>query len=71
MTILNCIVFCSSRHHVFAGLENGEDCYCGNDTPKNLEAVSPDNCNVKCTGNSSESCGGSSHFDLWWTTIRE
>ncbi|KAH9026083.1 WSC domain-containing protein [Lactarius pseudohatsudake] len=71
MTTLNCVVFCSSRHYVYAGVENGEDCCCGNDKPKSVEIVSSDNCNVKCTGDSSESCGGSSHFDLYWSNVGE
>ncbi|KAH9172378.1 WSC domain-containing protein [Lactarius sanguifluus] len=71
MTNLSCRIFCSNRHYVYAGLENGEDCYCGNDKPKSVEIVSPDKCNVKCTGDSSESCGGSSYLDLYWTIIGE
>ncbi|KAH9057390.1 carbohydrate-binding WSC [Lactarius vividus] len=71
MTTLSCIIFCSNRQHQYAGVENGEDCYCGNDDPASVEIVSFDQCNIKCPGDSSETCGGSSHLDLYWTVVGE
>ncbi|KAI9443576.1 WSC domain-containing protein [Lactarius indigo] len=69
MTARGCALFCFNRGYLYAGVENNEDCYCGKDWPESAKIVSSDRCNVKCTGDSSENCGGSGYLDLYWTLM--
>ncbi|KAH9023788.1 WSC domain-containing protein [Lactarius pseudohatsudake] len=68
MTLYSCAFFCFRRDYIYAGVENGEDCYCMKGYPSD-EFVSSDKCNVKCTGDSSENCGGSGYLGLYWDLI--
>ncbi|KAF9473028.1 hypothetical protein BDN70DRAFT_900093 [Pholiota conissans] len=50
-----CFDFCGA--HLYSGLENGRDCYCGDIIEGDSMPISPDACNVLCTGENVE-CGG-------------
>merc|ERR1711918_328897 len=56
MTRVACIQVCFSRGDKLAGVENGEQCMCGNSVLG--EAAPSTNCTMPCPGNSSELCGG-------------
>ncbi|KAL8714368.1 MAG: hypothetical protein Q9220_001701 [cf. Caloplaca sp. 1 TL-2023] len=66
MTISSCQNFCSSstNNYALAGLENGQECYCGNGL-QNYAAVGYSGCSQPCKGNSSEICGGTSRLSVW------
>jgi hypothetical protein len=51
-----CIQTCRQKGFPYAGVQNGQSCLCGNTYGRYAQAS---NCNVKCTGNSAEICGGS------------
>lgn len=55
-TVESCIRECGRRNFRYAGLQYGLACVCDNDYGKFGKA---DNCNMPCTGDSSEICGGS------------
>jgi hypothetical protein len=50
-----CIAACRAKGFKYAGVQYGESCLCGNSYGKYGKA---DNCNYKCTGDSSKICGG-------------
>ena len=49
---------------IYAGLENGDGCYCGNSEDKFIP-TDPEECNAPCTGNSTEFCGGSWRLQVY------
>ncbi len=56
MTIEKCLTICESKGYAFAGLQFRKQCFCDN----SYGSVGPaDNCNMYCTGNNSQTCGGS------------
>ncbi|GAB1606542.1 uncharacterized protein LOC115209445 [Argonauta hians] len=57
MTIDQCLTFCRNNDYVYAGLQFGMQCYCGNHyRSRQLPEI---NCNERCTGDASAFCGGS------------
>ncbi|EJT97858.1 hypothetical protein DACRYDRAFT_84208 [Dacryopinax primogenitus] len=59
MTVKTCQNWCASQGYLMAGVENGNECYCGNDFTNNGggQAASSD-CSTPCAGSSTEICGG-------------
>jgi hypothetical protein len=54
-----CATLCDSRNFTFAGLEFGEECFCGNGFVRPWLPSSPaSECNTTCTGDSNQTCGG-------------
>ena len=54
-----CQAFCSERGFRFAATEAGGQCFCGNSYGK-YGKLPESRCNMVCSGNPSEKCGG------WW-----
>ncbi|KAK6525361.1 hypothetical protein TWF694_005500 [Orbilia ellipsospora] len=65
MTTTSCVSTCIGKGYTVAGLENAQECYCGN---TNLATVlAPDNnCNMNCVGNSTEFCGAGSRLQVYF-----
>lgn len=63
MTVEFCIASCKGNGYRYAGLEYYGQCFCGDSI--NGQAASPSDCNAACTGNSSETCGGTSRISVW------
>ena len=55
MTVKKCINLCKSKGFKYAGLEYSSYCFCGNSYGKYGKT---NNCNMKCSGNAKEICGG-------------
>lgn len=51
----SCIAMCRDKNFLYAGLQYGETCMCGSSYGKYGEAA---NCNMPCSGNKNEFCGG-------------
>lgn len=51
-----CILLCYSHQTALAGVENGNQCMCGNAIKPNVAPST--GCTASCDGNSSETCGG-------------
>ena len=64
MSIKECISLCRSKKFKYAGVENSSQCFCGNSYGKYGEA---ENCNMKCSGNPNEICGGFWAISLYST----
>ncbi|KAH9172376.1 hypothetical protein EDB89DRAFT_921597 [Lactarius sanguifluus] len=68
LTLSGCAHFCWNRGYLYTGVEKGKDCYCLKDYPQDA-FVSHDKCNVKCTGDSDNNCGGSGYVGLYWDLV--
>ncbi|KAE9399153.1 WSC-domain-containing protein [Gymnopus androsaceus JB14] len=65
LTVEKCISACRADEYVFAGVEYGSQCFCGNVT--DVEAsewteASTDDCSMPCDGNTGEACGGGENY---------
>jgi hypothetical protein len=58
MTVEQCVSSCGSRGYEYAGVQDGSQCWCGSGNYSS-QGVSA-SCNMACTGNSAETCGGGS-----------
>ena len=54
----------------YAGVENGDACYCGNADDKFIPTV-PEECNIPCTGDRGQFCGSSWRLQVYDTEILE
>ncbi|KAJ8698712.1 hypothetical protein PTI98_005387 [Pleurotus ostreatus] len=70
MTIESCVAFCSANEFSFAGLEFGDECFCGNSIGSSTKK-SDSECTMVCTGNSAEFCGGRDRLTLYSTSGAE
>ncbi|TCD62189.1 hypothetical protein EIP91_007247 [Steccherinum ochraceum] len=52
-----CTAACDSQGFTFAGVEFGAECHCGTGFTATIQPVPHVQCNMRCTGNSSEVCG--------------
>ncbi|KAK3940061.1 glyoxal oxidase-like protein [Diplogelasinospora grovesii] len=71
MTANQCLSRCAQYGYMAAGLEYGDECYCGD--PANIAAQGatfrPESeCNVVCAGNASAICGGGSRLSTYFWT---
>ena len=49
---------CEDQGFLFAGVQTGHECWCGNDAPPEDRIVDMEECNVSCEGDSDQVCGG-------------
>jgi hypothetical protein len=71
MTAAQCLDRCAAYGYMAAGLEYGQECYCGD--PANIvfrgATFRPEaECNVLCAGNSSAYCGGGGRLSTYFWT---
>ncbi|KAI0453721.1 carbohydrate-binding WSC [Xylaria acuta] len=62
----SCIGQCSALGYLYVGLEDGSDCSCGPEIkkPGKLAPDGAGGCNVTCTGNPDQICGGKSRVKI-------
>ena len=61
-----CGQFCSDHGFVVAGVENGDECYCGNAVRADAKMVPASECSHQCSAkDSSERCGGYWRLDAY------
>lgn len=67
MTVESCVQFCQASNPTmkFAGMEYAEECYCANSLPSTATTASAGACNMLCTGNRKEYCGGSGLLNVY------
>ncbi|XP_045343279.1 WSC domain-containing protein 1 isoform X4 [Leopardus geoffroyi] len=63
MTVSHCQDACAERSYVYAGLEAGAECYCGNRLP--VTSVGPEACNHECKGEKGSTCGGVGRLSVY------
>jgi len=64
LTVKFCRDYCQKGGFTFMSVQNGDNCFCDSDVIGNYGKVSENQCNVPCTGNKTENCGG-----LWRNSI--
>jgi hypothetical protein len=55
MSVEICLIDCAHAGYAYAGVQYGNQCFCGNSYGKYGTAT---DCNMKCSANSGETCGG-------------
>jgi hypothetical protein len=65
MTPQKCIDFCATMNYALAGIEYGQECYCGSPTSLSIGASG---CTSKCVGDASQTCGGSWRLSVYNNT---
>ncbi|KAL5331921.1 hypothetical protein ACEPPN_001461 [Leptodophora sp. 'Broadleaf-Isolate-01'] len=63
MTIEKCADFCSG--YTLYGLEYTGECYCGNALNAGSVSAPEAECNLPCTGDASQTCGGSNRLNVY------
>ncbi|MCJ1290153.1 hypothetical protein MMC34_001689 [Xylographa carneopallida] len=68
MTVEACVAFCqaSSPSQPYAGVEYGQECYCGSSISSTATTASDSSCNMLCTGNKKEFCGAGSLLNVYF-----
>ncbi|KAJ1306840.1 hypothetical protein OPQ81_007825 [Rhizoctonia solani] len=64
MTPGNCITACAQRNFTLAGVENGNECYCGSIVNQAYPTKESD-CRTACSGDGSQYCGGTSRLMVY------
>ncbi|KAF7913403.1 hypothetical protein EAE99_010624 [Botrytis elliptica] len=63
-----CALTCHASGYQYAGLEYGQECWCGSNISSSGVISDASNCNHTCTGNSKEPCGGYNYIDVFRIT---
>jgi len=61
-SVLRCLIQCKEENTIFAGLQNGGDCYCGNSYGIYRESK---NCKIRCKKDQTFLCGGRNANNVW------
>ncbi|KAJ6560470.1 WSC domain-containing protein [Mycena capillaripes] len=69
MTVESCLAFCSAGGFQLAGVEFGKECYCDHALHSSGTLTDSKNCNLPCSGNSTEVCGAGNFMDVYWNGI--
>lgn len=63
-SVAGCVSACSASSYAYAGLENGNECWC--DTKlRNNALLAPTRCTTPCAGNASEYCGSAGYIQVY------
>lgn len=65
--VRGCTQTCASLGFTYAGLEYGQECFCGNEILNGASQTPASDCNMPCNGNKTETCGGSNRINLYTT----
>ncbi|XP_008583402.1 PREDICTED: WSC domain-containing protein 1 [Galeopterus variegatus] len=63
MTVSHCQDACAERSYIYAGLEAGAECYCGNRLP--AVSVGLEECNHECKGEKGSVCGAVGRLSVY------
>ena len=65
MTEEMCVEKCLASGSTYAGVENGNECWCGTTLSKSAARAAEGDCATICAGDAAEFCGGSWRLNLW------
>ncbi|PAA81169.1 hypothetical protein BOX15_Mlig028452g3 [Macrostomum lignano] len=68
MTVKRCVKLCQDRQFKFAGLQNGKECWCGQQFGKYGPGLQT-SCDKDCAGDASMKCGGGWHNSVYTTSL--
>jgi hypothetical protein len=78
LTIQGCGLYCNSfglkgfttdEFYPLIGVEDGQECFCGLNYTHALGDENANGCNMFCSGDSSEMCGGDGYIDVYSATV--
>ncbi|CAO1626462.1 unnamed protein product [Jaminaea pallidilutea] len=64
-TVEACSAACSSRGLSIAGLEYGQECWCGSKLAYAAASAPDSDCNMPCTGNNGQNCGAGNRLSIY------
>ncbi|KAI9436605.1 WSC domain-containing protein [Lactarius indigo] len=67
MTVELCVGHCIDNGLIYAGVEGGAYCYCGNVLSDIAMNATDSDCDIPCVGDPTEMCGGGLRLDLYWS----
>ena len=71
MTQARCVTFCDNNGYPYAGIEYGQECYCG--LAIGVGSIKSNNaeCNFPCPGNASEACGSDNRLNVAYNNLAD
>lgn len=63
--VRGCTEMCQQQGFAYCGVEYGKECYGGSAILNGAQKADPATCDMRCTGNSTEKCGGSNRINLY------
>lgn len=71
VSIRSCMILCHQRNHKYAALHNGNECAClNNQEVSRLEKLPVVACDVPCSVNDEERCGGNTAVSIFLAVAR-
>ncbi|XP_078608665.1 uncharacterized protein LOC144880404 [Branchiostoma floridae x Branchiostoma japonicum] len=67
LTVEECILACAAFSTSYAGMQNGVECFCGEEYDRHGRAMESE-CDVPCGGNNDQICGGFYRNSVYTTT---
>ncbi|OLN89009.1 WSC domain-containing protein-like protein 5 [Colletotrichum chlorophyti] len=67
--VSDCTTACASKGFPYAGLEFGQECFCGGSIQNGGHSISGSLCNLPCTADHSQLCGGRDAINIYQTTV--
>ena len=64
-----CVDLCLQSGYLYAGVEYGNECFCGKTLPPQEFKLSNDLCNMECPKNPIEKCGGYFSISIYNTGL--
>lgn len=64
-----CVQLCLQSGFPYAGVQYGSECFCGADPPTDAAKLADSSCNMKCSGDQHEICGGYYAMNIYETGI--
>lgn len=65
MTVEACLDACAAENLNLAAVEYSRECYCGNTIVGDNRPIDGSHCNMVCSGNPTELCGGAAALNLY------
>ncbi|KYQ54323.1 Xylosyltransferase oxt [Trachymyrmex zeteki] len=66
-----CAYMCLQSGFPYAGTEYSVECFCGMEEPLQTKRLPDSSCNMKCSGNPKQTCGGYLTINIYWTGIQK
>ncbi|KLO15166.1 WSC-domain-containing protein, partial [Schizopora paradoxa] len=68
MTGDECISYCGGKGYSFAGTEYSQQCFCSNSLNTDASAADESSCNMACSGDATQACGGAGFINVYSTS---
>ncbi|KAF9873174.1 hypothetical protein CkaCkLH20_09337 [Colletotrichum karsti] len=67
--VSDCTTACANQGFQYAGLEFGQECYCGASIQNGGAPISDKSCNMACTADKTEFCGGRAAINIYKSSV--